>query len=108
MAEKKKKEQKRVLVTVSPSMYELVDKLGKEANIATSQLIGDMLEQARPAFEAMLVAVTQAKAQQADAYDTLHALLINAQKQISDHQLDLLDSRSALIRRNKNRQDDKY
>lgn len=97
MAEKEKRD-KRLLVTVSPSMYELVHELGKEASIATSQLIGEMIEEARPAFEAMLEAVKQAKAQQADAYDTLHRVLIGAQAQISEKQLDLLDHREQLRR----------
>ncbi len=84
---------KRVLVTVSPEMYELVHALGTEANVATSQLLGEMIEEARPAFEAMLLAVRQAKKNQVEAYDTLHIALINAQREASDLQLAIYDEK---------------
>ena len=116
MAEKKVdteayRKQKRVLVAVSPSMYELVNALGKEANVATSLLLGEMIEEARPAFEAMLEAVKQAKANQADAYDTLHRTLLLVQQESADLQLDLLDHKAGkpvkrLSRRRKDVKDD--
>lgn len=92
MAEEHRK-QKRVLVAVSDEMYGLVNTLGKEANVATSLLLGEMIEEARPAFEAMLLAVRQAKANQVDAYDTLHRALLFAQQMSTDVQLDLLDKK---------------
>lgn len=97
MAEKEKRD-KRLLVTVSPSMYELVQRLGSEASIATSQLIGEMIEDARPVFEAMLETVIKAKAQQADAYDALHKALIEATMTASEVQLDLLEKKDSMRR----------
>lgn len=96
-----KKRNRRVLVTVSPSMYELIQTLGDEANVATSQLLGELVEKARPAFEAMLFAVRQAKSDQENAYDTLHRLLISAQNEANEAQLDLLDTKEKLRRSKK-------
>ena len=67
----KAKKQQRILVTVSPEMYELVQRLNTEANVATSALLGELLEEAKPVLEAMLMAVQKAKLQQHDAFDAL-------------------------------------
>lgn len=98
--------QKRILVTVSPSTYELVKALGDEAHIATSQLIGEMIEEARPAFETMLASVREAKEQQLDAYDTVHRFLLGVQTELNSAQMDLLDSKSKLMRRSSKKVDE--
>ena len=72
-------------------MYELVQAVSNEANVATSNLLGEMIEECKPAFEAMLTAVRQAKNKNADTFDTLQRLLISAQSQVTDAQIDLLD-----------------
>ena len=92
-----KKKRRRVLVTVSPEMYELVQAVSNEANVATSNL-GEMIEECKPAFEAMLTAVRQAKNKNADTFDTLQRLLISAQYQVTDAQIDLLDEQKKLRR----------
>ena len=74
-----------------PKMYELVQAVSNEANVATSNLLGEMIEECKPAFEAMLTAVRQAKNKNADTFDTLQRLLISAQYQVTDAQIDLLD-----------------
>ena len=93
-----KKKRRRVLVTVSPEMYELVQAVSNEANVATSNLLGEMIEECKPAFEAMLTAVRQAKNKNADTIDTLQRLLISAQYQVTDAQIDLLDEQKKLRR----------
>ena len=49
-------------------MYELVQAVSNEANVATSNLLGEMIEECKPAFEAMLTAVRQAKNKNADTF----------------------------------------
>mgnify|MGYP000013181533 FL=1 len=93
-----KKKRRRVLVTVSPEMYELVQAVSNEANVATSNLLGEMIEECKPAFEAMLAAVRQAKNKNADTFDTLQRLLISAQSQVTNAQIDLLDEQKKLRR----------
>lgn len=96
-----KSNQRRVLVTVSPEMYELVHRLGKEAHVATSQLLGQMIEEARPAFEAMLEIVVSAKSNGSDGYLALHRALIaahaTATTEVAGLQLELLDRKMRRI-----------
>lgn len=98
MTEKKTNKRRRVLVTVSPEMYDLIHAVSDEASVATSNLLGQLIEDARPAFEAMLLAVRQAKESNADAYDTLHRLLIATQNLSNDMQVELLDEQKKLRR----------
>ena len=43
-----KKKRRRILVTVSPEMYELIQAVSNEANVATSNLLGEMIGNASP------------------------------------------------------------
>lgn len=101
---KGKKKTARVLVQVSPEMSALIKELAMEANISTSQLIGDMIEQARPAFEQMLAAIKSLKEERVnEAYNQLQRAIVEVQRQANDAQLDMLDSQSKAIAADKDK-----
>lgn len=104
MSKSDKAKQQRILVTVSPEMYELIHQLSDEASIATSALLGELVERAKPALEAMLLAIRQAKNEQSEAFDTLHKLLIDSQLEASNAQLDLLEQKGKLRRARSDKQ----
>ncbi|RKW31806.1 MAG: hypothetical protein D8B42_03240 [Kingella sp. (in: b-proteobacteria)] len=100
---KGKKKTARVLVQVSPEMSALIKELAMEANISTSQLIGDMIEQARPSFEKMLSAIKSIKENSVfEAYEHLQKALVEVQKQadVAQTEMDLL------LQADENSQDD--
>ncbi len=101
----KAKKQQRILVTVSPEMYELVQRLNTEANVATSALLGELLEEAKPVLEAMLMAVQKAKLQQHDAFDALQKFLIESQMRAHEAQLEILQSQQKLRRARTDKKD---
>lgn len=101
---KGKKKTARVLVQVSPEMSALIKELAMEANISTSQLIGDMIEQARPAFEQMLAAIKSLKEERVnEAYNHLQRAIVEVQRQANDAQLDMLDNQSKAIAADKDK-----
>jgi predicted nucleic acid-binding protein len=101
---KGKKKTARVLVQVSPEMSALIKELAMEANISTSQLIGDMIEQARPAFEQMLAAIKSLKEERVnEAYNQLQRAIVEVQRQANDAQLDMLDNQSKAIAADKDK-----
>ena len=100
---KGKKKTARVLVQVSPEMSALIKELAMEANISTSQLIGDMIEQARPSFEKILSAVKSIKENSViEAYEYLQDALVEVQKQADVAQTDM----NLLLQADENSQDD--
>lgn len=101
---KGKKKTARVLVQVSPEMSALIKELAMEANISTSQLIGDMVEQARPAFEQMLAAIKSLKENRVnEAYNQLQRAIVKVQRQANDAQLDMLEDQSKMIAADKDK-----
>jgi DUF917 family protein len=101
---KGKKKTARVLVQVSPEMSALIKELAMEANISTSQLIGDMVEQARPAFEQMLAAIKSLKENRVnEAYNQLQRAIVEVQRQANDAQLDMLEDQSKMIAADKDK-----
>lgn len=101
---KGKKKTARVLVQVSPEMSALIKELAIEANISTSQLIGDMVEQARPAFEQMLAAIKSLKENRVnEAYNQLQRAIVEVQRQANDAQLDMLEDQSKMIAADKDK-----
>lgn len=94
----------RVLVQVSPEMGELIKELAMEANISTSQLIGDMIEQARPSFEQMLSAIKSIKENRSvEAYNQLQRAIVEVQRQANDAQADMLDEQYRFITADKDK-----
>lgn len=89
----------RVLVTLTPSTYELLQQLSDEAGVAIAPLCGELIEEARPAFVAMLTAVRQAKSGAADAFDTLAALFADATVKSGEAQLELIEQKQLLSRK---------
>lgn len=100
---KGKKKTARVLVQVSPEMSALIKELAMEANISTSQLIGDMIEQARPSFEKILSAIKSIKENSViEAYEYLQESLVEVQKQADVAQTEM----NLLLQADENSQDD--
>jgi hypothetical protein len=100
---KGKKKTARVLVQVSPEMSALIKELAMEANISTSQLIGDMIEQARPSFEKILSAVKSIKENSViEAYEYLQKALVEVQEQADVAQTEM----NLLLQADENSQDD--
>lgn len=100
---KGKKRTARVLVQVSPEMSALIKELAMEANISTSQLIGDMIEQARPSFEKILSAVKSIKENSViEAYEYLQKALVEVQEQADVAQTEM----NLLLQADENSQDD--
>lgn len=100
---KGKKKNARVLVQVSPEMSALIKELAMEANISTSQLIGDMIEQARPSFEKILSAVKSIKENSViEGYEYLQKALVEVQKQADVAQTEM----NLLLQADENSQDD--
>ena len=101
---KGKKKTARVLVQVSPEMSALIKELAMEANISTRQLIGDMVEQARPALEQMLSAIKSLKENRVnEAYNQLQKAIVEVQRQANDMQLDMLEDQSKTIAADKDK-----
>ena len=87
-----KKKRRRVLVTVSPEMYELVQAVSNEANVATSNLLGEMIEECKPAFEAMLTYTENPAALKSWAHKIGLMLMPVNGAEGKDHQLGVLES----------------
>lgn len=88
----------RVMVSVSPELYELLEKLSSMAGASMGGLCGELLEDAKPALVAMLKALEQARDKNADAFDTLARMLAEAQVKAGEIQMDLIDTRTSLRR----------
>lgn len=89
---------KRVQVTLTPEIYEVLQELADESGVAMGALCGNMLREALPAFQAMLAAVRAAKSKNADAYDFLASMLIENQAKSSQIQLEIDNERQKLRR----------
>lgn len=87
------------MVTVSPETFELLQQIAKEGDVAVGSLCGELLDEARPALDAILTAIRQAKAKSADAFDTIAKLMIDATTQANQVQLELMEERKRLRRR---------
>lgn len=95
----------RVMVSVSPELYELLEQLSSLAGASMGGLCGELLEDAKPALQAMLKALEQARDKNADAFDTLARMLAEAQVKAGEIQMDLIDTRSN-VRRARTEKDD--
>lgn len=89
----------RVMVTVSAETFELLQQIAEEGGVAIGSLCGELLDEARPAFDAMLTAIRQAKAKNADAFDTIAKLMVQATTQANQVQMDIIEERQRLRRR---------
>lgn len=87
---KRRNPQVRVLVTISPELKELLTAVGNECDVKVSRMIGQMLEQARPGFEAMLEAARIAKSTKEESLASFHKLILTAQSNMNALQMDLL------------------
>ena len=94
----KKPQRNRVMVSVSPELYDLLDQLSTMAGASMRGLCGELLEDAKPALVAMLKALEQARDKNADAFDTLARMLAEAQVRAGEIQMDLIDTRSNVRR----------
>ena len=66
-----KAKKQRILVTVSPEMYELVQRLNTEANVATESALLGGAGRSKAGIGSHANGGTKAKLQQHDAFDAL-------------------------------------
>lgn len=94
----KKDNRQRLMLTVPPELYALLERLSKLAGASMSGLCVELLQDATPALEAMATALEQAREKNMDAFDTLARLLSEAQVKAGEVQLDMLDTRQKMRR----------
>lgn len=88
----------RIMVSVTPELYALLERLANAAGASMGGLCGELLQDATPALEAMATAIEQARDQNVDAFDTLARLLADAQIKTGEVQLEMLDTRQKMRR----------
>lgn len=88
----------RIMVSVSPELYTLLEDLSKLAGASMGGLCGELLEDATPALEAMRTALRLARENNADAFDVLSKLLAQAQVKTGEVQLDMLETKASIRR----------
>lgn len=88
----------RVMVSVTPELYALLEQISKLAGASMGGLCGELLEDAKPAFQAMAKALELARENNTDAFDVLTRLLAQAQSEAAGIQLDMLDTKTSLRR----------
>lgn len=88
----------RVMVSVTPELYTLLERLSSLAGASMGGLCGELLQDAMPALEAMAKALELARDKNADAFEVLAKLLAEAQVKSGEVQLDMLEAKSSIRR----------
>lgn len=94
----KKDNRQRLMLTVPPELYALLERLSKLAGASMSGLCVELLQDATPALEAMAKALELARDKNADAFEVLAKLLAEAQIKTGEVQLDMIDTRQKMRR----------